>query len=96
MRVTVSGRAQVEPSNKKGNDMDDLILIEEAESRARIFAWMLAVSVCMNVTLFLAWMLDDAERAEAWMRVGMGSFAMACVVITPVAIFRILTKEAKR
>ena len=76
--------------------MDDLILIEEAESRARIFGWMLAVSVCMNVTLFLAWMLDDAERAEAWMRVGMGSFAMACVVITPVAIFRILTKEAKR
>jgi hypothetical protein len=76
--------------------MDDLILIEEAESRARIFAWMLAVSVCMNVTLFLAWMLDDAERAEAWMRVGMVAFGVACVVIAATAIVRILKKEAKR
>jgi hypothetical protein len=76
--------------------MDDLILIEEAESRARIFAWMLAVSVCMNVTLFLAWMLDDAERAEFWLRAGMVAFGVACVVIAAAAIVRVLTKEAKR
>jgi hypothetical protein len=76
--------------------MDDLILIEEAESRARIFAWMLAFSVCMNVTLFLAWMLDDAERAEAWMRVGMVAFGVACVVIAAAAIVRVLKEESKQ
>lgn len=72
--------------------MDDIILLEEAEERARWRGLMLGVSVCMNVVLFVAWMSEDAARSESWLRFFMLAGAATAFLFTLLGLRRLLAQ----
>jgi|GEM_PF-4476986 hypothetical protein len=72
--------------------MDDIILLEEAEERARWRGLMLGVSVCLNVVLFIAWMSEDAARSQSWMRFFMLAGCIVAFLLTLLGLRRLLAQ----